>query len=265
MTVTKLIFLKSGSAWIVPADWQDFNNSVECISAGGGAVNAPAGSGRGGGQGGAYARKSDVALLPGASIAFRVGPPGMHGDVASAGGDTWFNGTSISDCVVGAKGGAASSGSSGATSDQVSASIGDVKYNGGGGGNAGGAGGRAGGGGGGAAGPHGAGANGVVGVGGTGDAGFGGNPSPSSVFVGDGFPVPAGNGREWVQTIDSSEAGSGAGGHSGTAPYSFSGGLYGGGGGGALAEFTSGDGGPGIIVITYEPRQLADSIIKGRS
>ena len=95
-----VIFLKSGTSWTVPNDWNSLNNTIECIGGGG----AGSGSG-GGGGGGAYSKKNNLTLSPGASITYAVGSGGAS---TGAGGDTWFNGASLAASSVGANGGAGS-------------------------------------------------------------------------------------------------------------------------------------------------------------
>ncbi|HXF55623.1 MAG TPA: hypothetical protein VNK52_16035, partial [Hyphomicrobiaceae bacterium] len=129
--MAKVIFLKTTGSllqWTVPQDWNSLNNSIECIGGGGGG----GGNGRGGGGGGAYAKITNLVLTPGASVSYRVGAKGLGGGASgSHGGDTWFNGTDMSNCSVGAKGGQAGPSDEGGPGGSASASVGSVKFSGG--------------------------------------------------------------------------------------------------------------------------------------
>ena len=164
-----VIFLTSGTSWVVPSDWNSANNTVEVIGGGGGgadSTNGGGGSGQGGG-GGAYAKKTNVTLTPGATVTIAVGAAGSSGSFNSTGptvgGDTYFcnstsNCASITDTAVlaGAKGGGVGNPGTGdgGFGGASSGSVGDVTNSGGDGGHfvCGGSGG------GGAAGAHGNGA-----------------------------------------------------------------------------------------------------------
>jgi len=247
---TTLIFLTAGSSWTVPADWNSASNSVETLAGGGGGGQS-ATYGQGGGGGGAYSKVVNLSLSPGASIIYGVGAGGVS---AGAGGDTWFNGSSLASCSVGAQGGRG-----GATTRAGGASasgVGSTKYSGGDGGAAGFS---AGGGGGGAAGPFGAGASGTAatggnfpGAGGGGDnthGGAGGAAGSTSANAPAGSP-----GAEW----DASHGSGGGGGGGAASLYGYfaggAAGLYGAGGGGSASGTVSGA--PGIIVISYTPIAL---------
>jgi hypothetical protein len=237
----KRIFLTTVGAgtWTVPDDWNDSDNSIECIG-GGGKTYGNNFDAVGGGGGGAYSKKNNLILTPGASISYYVG---------ASDEDSWFK--SITDVL--AKHGNYSSGSPG-VGGQASSGYGDVKYSGGNGGSGGGSNGG-GGGGGGAAGPNGNGNNGLNnsaaygGDGGQGDLTFGGlgglggnNVHPNTV---------GSNGEEWTTH---GSGGGGGGGSVWNVIAGKTGGLYGGGAGGK-AYNTSNDtpGAQGIIVITYTP------------
>ena len=73
------IYRTSGTTWVVPADWNNANNSIEVIGGGGGgataAASAQGGSG-GGGGGGAYSKATNVTLTPGATVTTAVGAAG---------------------------------------------------------------------------------------------------------------------------------------------------------------------------------------------
>lgn len=275
-----VIFLTQNDprGWLVPLDWQDFNNSIECIGGGGGGcegkpINPSTVTGSGGGQGGSYARKGNVALSPGSRIPYSVGEAGLHGNPASAGGgDTWFGAASFVDAIAAAAGGVGATVSGAAIihdSDQTSVNIGDVSYKGGAGGP-----GVAGlgGGGGGAAGTTGAGVDapnpfatgiGDASKGGDGNAHNGGAGGITTSTDTLRIPQAGGDGTEWTRTSNGESGGAGGGASGSTGFFgSVPGGRYGGGGGGGGQEFflssahtlAGADGAPGIIVITYEPR-----------
>jgi hypothetical protein len=269
---TTTIYLTSGTSWTVPSNWNSANNTIEVIGGGGGGKNGTNIAGYGGGGGGAYSKISNLTLTPGASVTYSVGAGGAN--TGTAGGDTYFNGSSCSASSVCAKGGGAGALTTGGTGGQASQGIGTVKYDGGNGGNSGGGtgSGRGGGGGGGAAGPHGAGAQGGTGAavaGGSGGGGGGANggavggnaPSGSSsgaggnnrLGSGGGASVSSGNGNPGTN------GGGGSGGDGATEPgrtggagsrdpvwsSSYGPGSGGGGGGGASSEDSGAGGGGG--------------------
>jgi hypothetical protein len=87
----KVIFLTSGTSWVVPNDWNDAANTIEALGGGSGGQNGGVGAGSrggGGGGGGAYAISTNVALTRGASVFVQVGAGGA---AASAGTETWLN------------------------------------------------------------------------------------------------------------------------------------------------------------------------------
>jgi len=158
-----LIFLTSGSSWIVPDDWVSAGSRIHVIGDGGA---DPYNLGYGCG-GGAYARNDDMALTVGASISYQI--------VAES--DTWFQAPYILMAAAGDNIGPG----------LASSSIGDVKYSGG-------YGGGDGGGGGGAGGPNGDGADASGTTGGDGGGGFGGSGGASSVAGGAGTEFDATHG-----------------------------------------------------------------------
>jgi len=146
--MSKIIFLTSGTSWVVPSDWNTSDNTVECIGGGGGGGGGGTGGEQWGAQGGgsgAYSKKLNVILTPGASITVQVGSAGTGSAVdvnGTDGGDTWLNGANLAASSVGAKGG--QGGKANTNSNPLGAGgssgggIGDIKYsggNGGGGGN----------------------------------------------------------------------------------------------------------------------------------
>lgn len=225
----------TGNTWTVPISWNSSSNTIEVIGAGGrgGGANSLSTAGSGGG-GGAYARITNWPLTPGDSVSYQVG----------SSGDTWF----ISPSTLLAKAGA--NGASGSTSaspgGSASSSVGNVKYSGGSGA------GRSGtdaGGGGGAGGPSGPGKNGSRPNGGAGDNGNGGagGSSPGANGQSPNFSYSGGGGAGAVSV-------------SGTFRSGGLGGTCGGGGGGSASSssvYSSGEGspgGPGCIIITWDPR-----------
>ncbi len=96
---TKVVFLTSGNSWTVPSDWNNANNTVEVIAAGG--MQTASGILWGSG-GGSYSRISNLALTPGSNVSYQIGISGQH---PTTGGATWFNGTSVSNASVSAEGG----------------------------------------------------------------------------------------------------------------------------------------------------------------
>lgn len=277
----RVILLKSGSSWTVPADWDSASNSIEVLGAGGGGAASGAA-----GSGGGYSKIANLALTPGATVAYAVGAGGV---TATAGGDTWFNGASFGAASVAAKGGGHSGAAGGAAAD----GIGTTKYSGGNGGAS------TASGGGGAAGPNGNGGNGAsasggggggANGGGNGSAGIGGNgPSGSgggtrtrpptnggggagayydqSADPGSQQDIWIGNDGMFVGSAAVAGPGGGGGGGmytslnlfvSGVGNHSIiyfadasSGGGYGAGGGGGMSASMGGCGSDGLIVITY--------------
>src|SRR5262245_6645495 len=120
----RTIFLTSGTTWIVPSDWNNADNIIECIGGGGGAGSGGPGlwSSNGGG-GGAYATISNITLTPLASIAITVGQGGAGATTANASGAngtaTNFNG---GQCVAVAGAGGTSGTAAGGTAGGAAAS-----------------------------------------------------------------------------------------------------------------------------------------------
>jgi len=254
---TKVIFLTTTglNTWTVPSDWNNANNTIECIG-GGGSGGAASGSrcSASGGAGGGYGKISNVTLTPGASVSYGVGAGGAAVSATSAGnagGDTWFNAASYAAAIVGGAGGVAGqavSGSGTAASATGGSGKGATAHNGGSSGSAttfsvnq-----KSASGGGGAAGPNGDGTSssaasgGSVTDGGSGDAGSGGAGGVGSV---------GGNGTEYSS---SPAYGSGGGGGGNKATSAYAGGTYGAGGGANSSGNSSGAGSQGLIVITYD-------------
>jgi hypothetical protein len=274
-----VVFLTTGSSWTVPADWNSGNNTIEVIGAGGGGS-----SGSGGAGGGGYSKVSNIALVPGSSIAYGIGAGGVK-DVN--GGDTWLCSSSLncgssdgSGVVVMAKGGRTRAISVfGESGGPFHWGIGIERFSGGSGGKGGSSASDGGGGGGGAAGPgHNGKAGGYTAVDGGGGGGGGGGTSssngglPSSNDGGVGGAGPSGVGGGATNggagatgggggggTDNGTEAGGGGGsgvewathgvggggGGGADAGPGGAGGIYGGGGGGAGSDNSSGAGGVG--------------------
>lgn len=112
---TKVIFLLSGTSWTVPDDWNNSDNTIECI---GGGISGQAGSASAyGGGGGSYAASTNVSLTPGASVTYAIG--------SGSGGDTCFGSSTIAGATVAAEGGDRPTGG------RAPVSVGGTKYNGG--------------------------------------------------------------------------------------------------------------------------------------
>lgn len=129
------VVLTSGTSWTVPLGVSSLV-SVECWGGGGGTASW-FGSSYGGGGGGAYAKKLSVSVTSGASISYSIGSGGTSlANVAGTnGGDTWF----VNSTTVLAKGGKGSvkddTNYLGGAGGSSAASIGNVVYAGGNGGN----------------------------------------------------------------------------------------------------------------------------------
>lgn len=104
--------------------------TVECYGGGGRGASVNGSANGGGGGGGAYSKKNIITVTPGQTYTFHVGA----GSTSEAPGeDTWF----INTATVMAKGGnsAQTNNGNGASGGQASASVGDIRYNGGNGNN----------------------------------------------------------------------------------------------------------------------------------
>ena len=248
----KIVTAESGSSWQVPADWNNANNTIYVIGAGGtGGTGVANTNNAAGGGGGAAAYIINITLTPLAIISFQCGVGGgTTGSGTSPTANTWFKDGS----TLVAAGGASASGTSAGAAGSTANSVGGTTYAGGIGG-AGGA--TVSGGGGGAAGAYGIGAAGTsatTGLGGTGDAGTGGAGGATSGAAG-------GTGTEIVGV---GGGGGGAGGTNNTTTPGGAGGYWGGGGGGgahtAGAGQVGGVGAPGLLVIVYTPAAINEPI-----
>lgn len=250
-------FTTGANVWTVPDDWNNSQNSICCIGAGGGSggVNTSAKTqGAGGGGGGACSYAENVQLNIGDAWAYTVGARGTAGSstptAGGKGGDSYLGG-SLADAIIGAQGGfggGPSSGSPGLGGNPGSSasgvlpvnSINGIKWNGG----SGGTGSSLNGGpGGGAASKRGQGQSPVGAKGGNaGTNGAGGANQGSAGVAG-------------VDLDSTHGAGSGAGAPNG-AGSGLTGGNYGGGASGAWNSSTGtartgAQGGLGLIYITY--------------
>lgn len=243
------VALTASGTWTVPADWTSGKNSVECFGGGGGGTSLSSGGTVAGGGGGGWAKKSNIALTPGATVGVTVGAGGTGGSVSGsdggAGGATSFGGY----CAANGGGGSVdyTPGAGGAPT------VGDTGYSGGSGGPAGGNGSSAAGGGG-AGGPSGAGGSGgnIAGLGlasGGGGSGGGTAGQPGSAGGAGGNSVYAAGGAGGTGAGPGSPGSNGSGGGAGA--YGYGGGAggngpdYSGGGGGGAAGGANSNGGNG--------------------
>lgn len=262
----------------VDATWNNSNNTIDVIAAGGsgGASQITAGCETAGGGGGEHGQTPNFNISnPGTdTFTWQIGAGGtaVFGAAAGStgqtqgnkGGDTWFNGTTQAGSTLGAIGGSGggvgltgASGGAGGTGG-----VGTTHHAGGRGGNGTDNTGTSGGGG--AGGPNGAGNQGVDGTGatnggqgdgssgGTGGLGTGtgttGNPGNPGTELGDGIHGCGGGGGGLFRSLN------------GTLGGGNTGGLYGGGGGSTFdtsafgnSRAQSGAGAQGLIVLTWTP------------
>lgn len=236
-----VIIIAASQSFSRPADWNDANNSIECIGGGAGGW-----AGYGGG-GGAYAKSVNLAIAASTFITIGAG-----GSPNSAGLDTSFGSSVIAKAGQLITGGPAGS----CTYNSIAYSGGDGGAPSLGGGGPGGSS-IGGGGGGGAGGRFGGGFNGSPGSGEVG--GTGGN-SQTAIGGGGGFNAagsPGGTGTDFGSPYGAGGGGGGGGGYAYGAGFNGGdGGWYGSGGGGPGSNSTFGSGTPGygrsgIVVITY--------------
>lgn len=273
LSTVSFLVSPTGSNQTLTSDptWNNSNNTIECIGAGGsgGVANGAAPKSCAGGAGGDYAKISNFTFAtPGTTTAtYQLGTGGtaISGTLVSngnAGGDTWFNSATFAGCSVGGRGGGGGQGNSTATANggavgNGNTSTGTTINTGGRGGNVTTNTGEVGTGAGGAGGLNAAGNQGVDSSGnstaastngGQGDGTHGGAAGTSGGGTG-------GNGTEWDASHGS---GGGGGGNDASLAVAGSGGNYGGGGGGGTSTSTthpcgSGAGIQGIIVLTWTP------------
>jgi hypothetical protein len=284
--------LQGTTTFTVPTDWNDSDNKIECIGAGGSGATGVAPNG--GGGGGAYSASTNVNMPEGSVVTVQVGD-GVS-TASTAGTDTWIC-NSTSNCasavdtavVCGADGGSGGSDTASTTAPggQTGNGTGTVKFAGGTGGSSGGSGCEGGAGGGGAAGPHGAGGNGGLcpdnsvdyGAGGGGADGGGAGANGQTLSAGAGGTNRFGTGAGAAGGGTGSDGGGGggggivgqgglgsfepiwsvnhgpgsAGGGGGPPSGGRQGANYGGGGGGAGDGGTNGAGADGLIIVSYTP------------
>ena len=253
----------SNQTYTRPSDWNQFKNLIQTWGAGGGGArrNGTGVAGAGGAGGGGYSHNNGIGsnqgTVIGATATYQIGALGAGATTINTaggtGGDTWFNGTVITSCSVGAKGGTGSSAPAGAAGGAAASGTGASKNSGGTGGNGQATNGAGGGGGGGAGfgGDGGAGTNGASGSGG--DGGQGGNGGGAGATTNGGT---GGNGS----VSDNPTGGGGGGGGGGTPSAGGLGGNYGGGGGGGGTSSSSGaaggSGSAGVMRISYTPEGI---------
>lgn len=248
-------FLTSGTSYSTPVDWNNSDNSIECIGAGGNGGGLVAGGG-GGGGGGAYAKIVNLTIA--GSIAYSIAGGGSQAD-------TTFNSTSLV-CDAGNNGSSGTAGTGGTTA----ASTGSTEF-------AGGDGASNAGGGGGAGGTTSAGSNASGGDGGNAGTASGGSGGAAG-SSGGGFGGQGGDGTVWQLSPARGGGGGGGGGGigEGEPPDCLAdpgdggaGGSYGGGGGGGGARgyfacnlSNGGVGAQGIITVTYTPASVPASSVR---
>lgn len=248
MSVT---FITSGTTWTVPSDWNNSNNSLECVGGGGSgsALNqvCPCNVLQGdGGGGGAYSKVVNQTYTASASRTVAVG---------SVAGDTSVKKDDNVTTAVLAKGGTTSVSGTPGVGGAAASGTGTTKFSGGNGGS--GIGGLTGGGGGGAGGPSG---NGSVGGNGTATVGGAGGNADSSVVSGPAGGTGNGaNGNSGTEFDGTHGCGTGGAGDGSLGNTGGDGALYG--GGGAGATLTPGVGKQGLIVITWTPASGASPFI----
>lgn len=273
----------SNQTWTSPSDWDNSNNTIECIGAGGsgGAVKGSSTATATGGGGGAYSLINDFYVAnPGTTqITYRIGLGGtsVSSSGTATGGntgeDTWFNsstfpGSGTDNSYCGAKGG--SGGNAGAATQNGgpggvgTSGWGETRRSGGSGGTASHS--SVATGGGGTAGNSSTGGNGVSSTA-TNQATNGGQANGSGATGGTGGTTGGAGNNGTEYTTEGSGGGGGGGRNTGNiAVTGGSGGKRGGGGGGAVnyrtqanGSASSGAGYAGIIVITYTP--IIDSVL----
>lgn len=232
-----LVFLTTTGAqtYTVASDWNSANNKGETLGAGSSGNSTSSGSQASGG-GGAYSLTNNITLTQSGSANYTCAAAGAGlsgaNNVSNAGGDTWFNGTTLAGASVSAKGAGATAANVGGPGGATTGVGPGNKFAGGTGGtnttSSQGAGG--------AAGPSGIGGNGSTTQGGSANNGTTAGPTTSA------------NGNSGTEFDGSHGCGTGAYGSDKT------GGLYG--GGGTTSSFSgsaSGPGAQGLIVLTYTP------------
>lgn len=252
------------TGWTVPNDWNNLNNSIEVVGAGGGGgvsrqANGTDTRGAGGG-GGAYSKITNLTLTKGSTPTWYVGASATAVSrttngvtTGNTGGDTYFNGTTLAGASVGAKGGAGGTAATGAQATggaggASSSGIGTTKYSGGTAGNCTGASGGY-----------------IMATGGGGAAGQNGNGGNSNSVNAETNNSLGGtaNGQIWSTGYQPGDGSYGTISGAGTTITGVNGYDYGGGAGGVgvynySGTVTGGAGSQGIIVITNTEFSLAN-------
>ncbi|HZH87055.1 MAG TPA: T9SS type A sorting domain-containing protein [Brumimicrobium sp.] len=256
------VVLTTGTSWTIPADANLSSIVIECWGAGGGgAYTSSADDAGGAGGGGAYAKKDFTSFTFGQTINYEIGIGGSGGTGTNAGGNTWFFDNTASGVSAAGGKGAANNSSTGGAGGLASASIGDVTFSGGKGGNGSFTSGwacgdeQASGGGGAAATSTAIGANGGNGSTSTGGFLCSGNHSTAgtggSNLLFTGYTSSGGIGK--VKSSSNSLPDS--------PPYTGNSGSNGAGGSGAVSNtYNGGHGGSGLIRITYDKICTTDGI-----
>ena len=123
-----MVFITSGTSFIVPADCNKFD-WIDCTGEGGGCGNSTT---LPGGAGGAWSRVNNLTVTPGSTVYCQIG---TGASIGVAGKDTWINKTSNSaptstadGCL--AKGGGTTTGGP-SVGGAAASGVGDSKYSGG--------------------------------------------------------------------------------------------------------------------------------------
>lgn len=124
MATTQVIFLLSGTTWTVPNNWNQTNNSIKIIGAGGSGGNGVANTSSGGGGGsGAYSETLNAALVPGTTATIQIGV-GSGGSTSA--NDTWLKSQSGTTVCLAQPGGNAS-GITGGIAANTARAVGNTK------------------------------------------------------------------------------------------------------------------------------------------
>ncbi len=130
----QVVVLTSGNSWVVPANADVSSIVVECWGAGGGGgatTPFPTIVSGGGGGGGAYAKKTFNSFFAGQTIDYVIGNGGSGGSGTHHGGDTWFSANSSAGVKAQGGRGVADNSTTGANGGSIISSFGDVVFAGG--------------------------------------------------------------------------------------------------------------------------------------
>lgn len=278
-TVTFLVTTGSNQTFLKPDDWNNADNLIEVVSAGGSGGRRNTGGSlvdghASGGGGGLYSAIADFTMT--GSVTYRVAAGVADGSATSAGKNgesSWWNdtvdpGVGSDNTKASAQGGRAGATSAtsvvGGAGGAAASSWGQIKWAGGRGGNHTNTGGNGATGGGGAGGPAAAGGNGGDSSSGglqtntAGGSSEGGTRSGGSAPPANGAGNAGQAGVNWDATHGLGAGGSGASNGDSSAKVSGGGGLYGGASGGGVKAGGSGgtsaaNSAQGIVVVTYAP------------